>query len=598
MSRLRKSVVPFRWSSISIQFTQGTPGSPVNLATLLQNPQNRVISYSVVGTLPAGVTLVGSSVEYNGSGAVGSASVQFRATSGGFTADSAATSVVIASAPVGNQPPAWTGPNPLDMGSFAAGTTTIQLPLATDPEGQPIRYYRTGSASDTLQGASLNDQTNLLTLPNGFSGAWQVEVDAQEFVAAGGITDLNQIIPQQTYAKPAVGASIPVPEYGTTLARVTDAAALGLTGIINGYSQQQAWNSTETLLLLYEVTGTQDAGNLNSTPAVFDAAAPFARRISSATLTVSGAQSSTWKWSPRSDEPRSLYVFAVGANPASLTWGAIPQTSGPILVRLNFDTNFAIQSRTVVAAWPTYTSIANAQSAEEAWIDGSNNVWVAGLLTSGGTQTAFAHNVTANQTYTVTLPSNSVDYVAMTPSCDGLIVAWASEYGGRYTGKELFTIGNPCVFVRQVDPTSDHGDWVKDSAGNQWMVYTNDNVGRYTRASVATGAQVEIAPKPSGGAGQHVSGQHRTGRDFVIVNSFSMAGGTWTAMRDEVVKVSLSSTIPPPSIVRLLQHRGAGINYIMDQPHATVNRSGTKALFKSNWGIDNGVVDVFMVDVP
>ncbi len=136
MSRLRKTVIPFRWNTITIAFTQGTAGS-VNLASYLTNPEGRTITYSVVGTLPTGITLNGSTVSYNGTSPVASSSVQFRATSGAFNAESASTAVSI-SAATGNSPPVWVTPEVLS--SLQSGQSFSITLAATDAESDPLSF--------------------------------------------------------------------------------------------------------------------------------------------------------------------------------------------------------------------------------------------------------------------------------------------------------------------------------------------------------------------------------------------------------------------------------------------------------------------------
>lgn len=170
MSRLRRTVIPFRWNAVSIAFTQGTAGT-ANLAAFLQNPQGLTITYSVIGTLPTGVTLSGSTVSYNGSAAASASSVQFRAVSGNFTADSSASTVTVNAAPVGNTAPVWRDTAPTSLGTYTTAGGTFDLaPHAFDAEADPIRYYRTGGAGDTAPGTvTVNETTGLVTIPAGLS---------------------------------------------------------------------------------------------------------------------------------------------------------------------------------------------------------------------------------------------------------------------------------------------------------------------------------------------------------------------------------------------------------------------------------------------
>jgi hypothetical protein len=136
VSRLRKTPQPFRWTTIPVAFTQGTVDS-VNLANYLSNPQARTITYSVVGSLPSGVTLAGSTVSYNGTGVAATASVRFRATSGSYEADSNVTTVSIA-AVASNSDPVWL--TPTNLGTIQPSTPFSFTLTAVDVDSDPINF--------------------------------------------------------------------------------------------------------------------------------------------------------------------------------------------------------------------------------------------------------------------------------------------------------------------------------------------------------------------------------------------------------------------------------------------------------------------------
>lgn len=180
VSRLRKLVVPFYWNTVTLNFTNGTAAS-VNLATFLVNPQSRTVTYTVKsGSLPSGCTLSGSTVSYNGTGAVGASSVQFSATQGGYVADSAVITASIAAAQVGNRAPVWS--------TIPAQTTTAGTPLtfsvgpyASDPDGDPMTFGRTGGAADTAPAGVTVSSAGVLSVPaNTAPGSYTVEVYADD----------------------------------------------------------------------------------------------------------------------------------------------------------------------------------------------------------------------------------------------------------------------------------------------------------------------------------------------------------------------------------------------------------------------------------
>ena len=179
MGKLKKTFVPFAWGNVAVSFTAGTSGT-VNLSSFLSNTQGRTITYSVIGSLPAGVTHSAGVVTYNGSGAAASAPVQFRAVSGPYTSESSPVTVEIVSAPVGDTPPVWVSGVPSTIGPFTTAGGTVSLAQwAFDADGDPIKFYRTGDPSDTAPGSvTVDEDTGVLTIPSGLpASSYAVSVD-------------------------------------------------------------------------------------------------------------------------------------------------------------------------------------------------------------------------------------------------------------------------------------------------------------------------------------------------------------------------------------------------------------------------------------
>lgn len=134
VSLLQKTVVPFSWANVAVEFTQGQAAA-VDLALFLTNEQGYPIAYGVTGSLPAGTTLAGSVLSYDGVGAVASRTVYLVASSGSFVATSGAASVAVTAAP--NLAPVWSGSTAI---SGLAGSSVPLAGLVADPEGQPLTF--------------------------------------------------------------------------------------------------------------------------------------------------------------------------------------------------------------------------------------------------------------------------------------------------------------------------------------------------------------------------------------------------------------------------------------------------------------------------
>lgn len=179
MSRIRRIVMPFRWNTVTAVFTQGTAGS-VNLSAFLDNPQGRGIIYTVIGTLPTGVTLSGSTLTYNGTSPASLASVQFRATSGSYAAESSPVAVTIQVVTVTNRAPTWaTTVGPFTVPS--TGGTVALSSFASDLDGDPLTFGRTGGVLDTAPGGVSVNSAGVMTVSSGITaGAYSVEVYADD----------------------------------------------------------------------------------------------------------------------------------------------------------------------------------------------------------------------------------------------------------------------------------------------------------------------------------------------------------------------------------------------------------------------------------
>jgi hypothetical protein len=190
VSRLRKTALPFRWTSIPIAFTQGQAGTPVNLAAYLSNPQNRTITYSVVGTLPTGVILSGSTVSYSGSTLASTASVRFRATSGSYVADSDVTTVSIAII-ASNSEPVWV--TPASLTAPAANTPFTFTLTAADADSDPINFTvgaLPGGVTATAQVQSGGSRAIVVSGTGLSPGTYSFTIDADDEPPLGQVFDL------------------------------------------------------------------------------------------------------------------------------------------------------------------------------------------------------------------------------------------------------------------------------------------------------------------------------------------------------------------------------------------------------------------------
>lgn len=150
MSVLTKIAVPFAWSDTSdVYWTRGTP-AVIDLAARLANPDQYPITYSATG-LPAGVTIAGASLSYDGAGAAASAAVTLGASSG-----VTATATVYVSIA---EPTVIDSPTHVVYSNGAGGThATIAAAIAAMGAGDTLEL-RNATAGATTVWAQVMDLT-------------------------------------------------------------------------------------------------------------------------------------------------------------------------------------------------------------------------------------------------------------------------------------------------------------------------------------------------------------------------------------------------------------------------------------------------------
>jgi hypothetical protein len=86
---------------------------------------------------------------------------------------SVASSVGTATVRLTNTPPAWTAETPSSLGTYAFGTggTYSLAPFDFDADGDPVEFYRSGSAADTAPASVTVSTAGLVTVPSSLPAA-------------------------------------------------------------------------------------------------------------------------------------------------------------------------------------------------------------------------------------------------------------------------------------------------------------------------------------------------------------------------------------------------------------------------------------------
>lgn len=180
-------------------------------------------------------------------------------------------------------------------------------------------------------------------------------------------------------------------------------------------------------------------------------------------------------------------------------------------------------------------------------------------------------------------PGDFLDYVAITPDGNFVMVMWALTGAGLYT--------RDWMFVRQLTDWDEHADFCRTRAGEDVLVIAhyragpNDEVVEMVPVSGA--ASTVIWQASAYNLALHVSCRNTAMPGWAYLSSYWDGIGQrpgLTPFENEVFALSLDSS-PGAPVVRRLAHTGMveRADYF-DEPHATVSPDGRVILFGSNFG--------------
>jgi hypothetical protein len=312
------------------------------------------------------------------------------------------------------------------------------------------------------------------------------------------------------------------------------------------------------------------------------------------------------RWSP--SDPNVLY-YTGGLTAGKTDPDGISCGSGQArLMRYRLLPGAPISAkRELVRCFSEYTELDKNASYEELSTDGR----YIGLVgrPPNGTYDIFIYDVPNNIKHTPLNSTDSLEWVAPSPSGKYAIVNWAGGGDARFNGFEAFDLD--MKYLGTVATGHGHGDLAIDKDGTEWYVDISfDNyVGvtgplikknripdGYTswKANNGSGAIVSLL-RLDWLNGGHISCQNpRSG--WCVMSSFTDQAGFDNGLQpfeNEVFKFYLDSLETAPHVERLAHHRSRPVSIAADgcdnsnywaQPHATVRPDGTQIIFGSNWG--------------
>jgi hypothetical protein len=378
--------------------------------------------------------------------------------------------------------------------------------------------------------------------------------DAPQDLCSGLVQD-TLAHPMTAVAKPAVGQAYVDPQFGTTIRRISDAAAAGAGDVIPVYSTIQAWNADESYLFLYHVGGGSHHLYDGKTYAHLKP------------LNISPADLEQVYWD--TVDPKILYY-----------------ANGRRLYRFNVDTDVA----TVVHDFATAPS-----SCTSSLSGGVDPMWTSWDSTHFGF-------VCGSKVFSYDKASDTVGAVATLTT--GGNAPMPAPSGANYYLNVSDTAGQ----IRDADMTL-----LRTLAGFQSAEHatlgTSDGVdtlfavqfdgtpsGTVVAVDMTTGARRAIVGPSTGypypPSGTHLSAVAYKAPGWLTSSIIGSASGA-TLLSQEIILVNANTG---GTVCRVANHRSTGTDY-WAEPHATISPSGTRILFGSDWG-GGAVVDAYVVELP
>ncbi|MDA8017592.1 MAG: hypothetical protein MPN21_09100 [Thermoanaerobaculia bacterium] len=396
-------------------------------------------------------------------------------------------------------------------------------------------------------------------------------------------------VPEPPLSPPVLRQPYEDPAFGTALRRVVDAGALGRFRAGPEYSQLQVWNADGTWMLL--------GGDLIVDAETFQ----VVHEVDFGWPAWGGGL----RWSPT--EPDSMFY----------TGGGVDGCSGAVLMRYRLLGSDPITAtRELVRCFPEYAEIERDSSYEELSHDG-RRVALAGVKPDDRLE-IFAYDLLSDLKHPVlSVPvGRFVDWVAVSPSGQYLLVLWGGGGPGRYEGMEAFELDG--TYLDKVHTGTGHSDLAMDASGDEWLVVTNANnayllsdrhylVKAKIPQGVLFGDQGNVDQTATLAAGLtvplltidweigiHISCRNTAAPGWCAVTGEG-GGSPWKPFQDEIFALYLDSTKSQPHVQRLVHHRSSLSDY-WATPFATIRADGGQIAFGSDWrgqtSIDAHVIDL------
>jgi hypothetical protein len=382
-------------------------------------------------------------------------------------------------------------------------------------------------------------------------------------------------------SQPAQGNAVTDPVFGTQIRRLSNAIVSGNLGIAPQYSKRQAWNCNDSLILM-----------LNCEDGYF-----------------SLYDGQTYQFI------RGLMDPVVGGE--DVFWHPAQKNTIIYTDSIIYSYNVVTNERTSLHVFTDYTYV-NTKGEGNLSYNGRYYAFV-GQVYNYGTGETFNKDIVVydmqEDQVIATMPvshaagSGDIDWMSISPLGDYVVIDYSDWENGRHHGVEVYD--RNLNFLWQVGLGAGHSDLGIDQLGNEIIikdVYDGDlNITHFRKYRLSDGAMTNLLDV-SPDFDQHISLRNIDRRGWCFISTFDYVGrltdneASWLPFEDEIFALKLDGS---GDVERICHHHSRryfaeddpGIYWA--EPHATVNRLGTKVIWGSNWRHDMGdvqSVDAYLCD--
>ncbi|MBN1638879.1 MAG: T9SS type A sorting domain-containing protein [Ignavibacteriales bacterium] len=382
---------------------------------------------------------------------------------------------------------------------------------------------------------------------------------------------------QANILKPNVKTPYFDPKFNSQVMRITDAKYFPTAGTFPQYSKRQAWNADETKILFISANGQSylyDALTYNYIKVLI------------------GLEGEDIFW--HSTNP-NLLIFS------------------PDSIIKSYD--ITSDNITEIKLFPQYTWV-NTRGEGNLSRDGRYYAFV------GQTYDTCTHFIALNVfdfqlnsvISTLALPHalESFDWVSISPLGNYVVVDYATSDTGRYQGVEVYD--RNLNFIWQKPLGYGHSDLTIDQLGDEVLImdyYDDQTNSTFVKKIKLSDGTITNLIEFSWMFDCHISCRNEERSEWCFISTFDGEARlthdslSWLPFEDEIFAVKLDGS---GDVQRIAHHHSRRFSpttpdrdnsVYWAEPHATINRSGTKILFGSNWSQDVEIdtsVDAYVVD--